>query len=97
MGVLADWQKISTDSQLQAAALGSLQAAQAAVAPAQAAYDSFGGTISADDQQLSSDLQAQPTGPNTVALVPNPDGSYTGLQYSAAAPGFIVLQAVVAS
>ncbi len=97
MSILADVGKISSDSQGQAAALSALQTAQAAVGPLQDAYDAFGGTISADDQQLSSDLQAQPSGPNTIALVQNPDGTYTGYQYSTAAPGFTATPAVIAT
>jgi len=89
MGVLADVQKISADSTAQATALANLQAAQAAVTPLQAAYDAFGGTIGADDQQLSSDLQALP-GP---VFVTNPDGSVSVYAYSSAAPGFTIVVA----
>src|ERR1700722_9865257 len=79
MGVLADIAKISTDSQQQAGALASLQAAQAAVPPLQAAYDAFGGSINADDTQLSTDLQALPA----PVFVTNADGSVSVYTFSA--------------
>jgi hypothetical protein len=89
MGVLADIAKISSDSTAQATALGALQAAQATETSAQAAYDAFGGTISADDQQLSTDLQALPS----PVFVTNADGSISVYSYSASPPGFTILTA----
>lgn len=89
MGVLADIAKISSDSVAQAGALASLQTAQAAVPPLQAAYDAFGGSISADDAQLSADLQALPR----PQFVTNADGTQSTYAYSASAPGFTIVVA----
>ena len=57
--------------------------------PLQAAYDAFGGSISADDQQLSTDIKAL----NSSAFVTNADGSVSVYTFSASAPVFTVITA----
>lgn len=90
MGILADISKISGDSTAQATVGGQLSTAQAQVTALQTQFDSFGGTITADDQQLSSDLQALP---RPVYVVDPTTNVATFYAFSALPPGFTITPA----
>ena len=91
--ILADIAKISTDSAAAATLQGQLQTAQASVTAIQSQIDSGSGTITADDTQLSTDLQAA----GVAQLVLNSDGTYSVYQFTAAAPGFTITPAALAT
>jgi len=82
MGVLADIANISTDSV-------ALATAQATVTTIQTQIAGAGGTVTADDTQLSTDLQALP---NPVYVI-NTNSTASFFAYSAAPPGFTIVNA----